>query len=248
MIYLILPPIINGKCKVLNDISKTIACVSPNAVHMNQHADSAFPYYQDNIKYCIEFKNETKHVFMNNCTALIDYSFQTFHNTFNNYSPDVIGFSVNFWELVLIRELAYCNDNDDIVDIVNNKDLMNISNSKIRWERNLLDMNFINEWIIYMTLHFKYVYKIAKFSNPTAIIFARTFQKPLINIENGRTIHTNLHSSYSIRQLNAAIRIAVKKANVNIYILDVERMTDYYYKPELYLSDSIHPNADIRII
>ena len=83
--------------------SMIIVCVSPNAIHMKRHVYSAFSYHNDNINYCIEFKNQTRYVFMNN-TALIDHSFLTFHNTFHNYSPDIIGFSLNFWELVRIRE------------------------------------------------------------------------------------------------------------------------------------------------
>ena len=178
--------------KTMIDNNKLIGAPIRQITSVGQGVFSVFPYETDYLNYCIEYQSRTKEekIYPRNNTGVIEAGFQKFFSIYPNKEPNIIGFSINFWEMVRTREEMSCETGKVAEE------------SKVRWNKDFLDEEYVQRW--------KDAYEISlleakrRAEAVSAILYTRTFQIPRLDAK-GYAVHTNLHSSNFIRQLNAAI-------------------------------------------
>ena len=211
-----------GDCHNKGDY--TFFCSSDQFKMLKQHIFSVFPFESDLLNYCVEFKGrpiEGRTYFRTNL-EIMEHGINEFISTYNS-TPDILEFSVNFWEMVRLREEENCE-----------KGQIQEQAAKRR-EGTHLDAAYLKNW----TIHFEESLRILKDKavELNAVPFTRTFQIPLL-ADNGRAVHTNLGAGYFVKQLNACIRSSAAKMGINL--LDVEKMTSFFNRPQDYLQDLLH--------
>jgi hypothetical protein len=205
------------------DMHDTVHCVGTDITFVKFHVFSALPYPSEVLNYCVEFapRNQEGKTFFKTNEDMINFYLQKYHDAYHR-PPSIIEFSINFWEFVRMREEFSCE-----TGVVQ-------ETAKKRWETNLLDEEYLQLW----TQKLEEVFVSLKKKHPQALIYTRTFQLPALD-GAGNAVHNNMHSGLMIKQLNNCIRRVTTRVE-GIHLVDLERMTNFFFSQSNYLKDGLH--------
>ena len=209
---------LNGIC--INKGDYRNICLTKHLKIVSFVVFSVFPSDSKEVIDCSQKTKKRKEPYYATNLAIMENAINEFIEN-HKEKPELLEFSINFEEIIHLKQEMHCSTNSSIRSV-----------AEKQFQRGSFDTHFLDEWSASFERDIIILKDKAKEFH--AFPFTKTFHIP-----NEKKSLQSIGPIKFIKQLNSRIREISKK--LEVHVLDLDRMTQAFRKPEDYLhQDGIH--------